>query len=148
MEGKLRLLLLTSLIWVSTSSTAAPATYGNIIVTEVRSIYDADTFKVHIPEWPDIVGKSISIRIRGVDAPELRGKCQIEKDAARLAKQFTVEKLRTAKVIELKDIQRGKYFRLLSDVYVDGVSLGQQLVSAGHARVYDGGKRKGWCPAG
>jgi endonuclease YncB( thermonuclease family) len=33
----------------------------------------------------------------------------------------------------LKNIKRGKYFRLIADVYVDGVNLGEQLVRQGHA---------------
>jgi len=139
----LRQLLLTLLLIPTISS--AVTTYGNITVTEIRSIYDADTFKVSIPEWPDVIGKGISIRILGIDAPELRGKCQEEKEAARAAKQFTVEKLRSAESVELRDMQRGKYFRLLADVYVDGNNLGEMLVRAGHARVYDAGKREGWC---
>jgi endonuclease YncB( thermonuclease family) len=124
---------------------SATTTYGNITVTEIRSIYDADTFKVSIPEWPDVIGKSISVRILGIDAPEMRGKCQSEKEAARAAKQYTVEKLRSAEIVELRGIQRGKYFRILADVYVDGDKLGEMLVKAGHARVYAGGKRGGWC---
>lgn len=30
------------------------------------------------------------IRIKDIDTPELRGKCQAEKEAARAAKQFSV----------------------------------------------------------
>ena len=48
-------------------------------------------------------------------------------------------------MIELKDMQRGKYFRILANVYVDGKSLGKPLINTGHARAYDGGKRDGWC---
>ena len=53
--------------------------------------------------------------------------------------------LRSAKVIELRNIQRGKYFRILADVYVDGQNLADGLIRSGHARLYDGGKRLGWC---
>lgn len=62
-----------------------------------------------------------------------------------LAKQFTVKALRSGKVIELQNIQRGKYFRLLADVYIDGNSLAKGLIASGHARPYNGGKRLGWC---
>ncbi|MEO1859542.1 MAG: hypothetical protein ABGZ19_06585 [Verrucomicrobiales bacterium] len=50
--------------------------YGNATVSEVRTIYDADTFRVTINGWPDIIGKGIPIRVLGVDAPEMRGKCE------------------------------------------------------------------------
>jgi len=48
-------------------------------------------------------------------------------------------------VIELQDIQRGKYFRILARVYIDGEELAGKLILAGLARAYDGGARKGWC---
>jgi len=119
--------------------------YGNVTVSEVTSIYDADTFRVNIEGYPPIVGERISIRVLGIDAPEIRGKCESEKIKAREAKQYTVQALRSAKTIELRNIQRGKYFRILADVYVDGDNLAERLIKVGHARVYDGGKRLGWC---
>ncbi len=119
--------------------------YGNATVSEVRTIYDADTFRVTINGWPDIIGKSVPIRILGIDTPETRGKCEAEKLAARIAKQHTVALLRSAKVIELTNMQRGKYFRILANVIIDGKSLGDSLLSHGLARLYDGGKRGSWC---
>nr|WP_299241348.1 thermonuclease family protein [uncultured Halomonas sp.] len=69
-----------------------------------------------------------------------------QKRLARASKQFTVARLREADEILLEHIARGKYFRLLADVIVDGDSLGLALVKAGHARAYDGGaKGENWC---
>ncbi len=124
---------------------ASDKQFGNAVVSEVTSIYDADTFRVNIKAWPDIVGKHMSVRVLGVDAPEIRGKCQLEKQAARRAKQFTVDALRSASFIELRNIKRGKYFRLLADVYIDGQSLAQALIAANQARPYYGGTRQSWC---
>jgi endonuclease YncB( thermonuclease family) len=122
--------------------------YGNVIVSEVTSIYDADTFRVNIKDYLPIVGERIPVRVKGIDAPEIKGKCEAEKVAARKAKQFTVQALRSAKTIELRSIERGKYFRILADVYTDDKNLADDLIKAGHARAYDGGKRLGWCDAG
>ena len=77
------------------------ASYGNATVKQVTSVYDADTFRVDIEGWPDIIGNRVPIRVNGVDAPELKGKCDFEKKAARVAKQYTVELLSGGKVIEL-----------------------------------------------
>lgn len=121
------------------------ANYGSALVSEVTSIYDADTFRANINGWPPIIGERAPIRVKGVDAPELRGKCESEKVRARLAKQFTVAKLRGAKTIRLDELERGKYFRILAVVSVDGENLGQALIDEGLARPYDGGKRQGWC---
>ncbi|MFT5888337.1 MAG: micrococcal nuclease [Zhongshania sp.] len=121
------------------------AEYGNAIVTAVRTIYDGDTFRADISGWPAVVGEGIPIRIKGIDTPEMRGKCQSEKDAARAAKQFSVGRLGGVGVIELKSIERDKYFRLLAEVWIDGVSLGEQLIHAGFAVPYGGGTKVAWC---
>lgn len=126
-------------------SYAVKKQYNDITISEITSIYDADTFRVNINNYPAVIGENISIRVLGVDAPEMRGKCEKEKRLARLAKQFTVKHLRAAKVITLKNVQRGKYFRLLANVDMDGKDLSALLISSGHARPYDGGKRLGWC---
>nr|WP_281272410.1 thermonuclease family protein [Salinisphaera japonica] len=85
------------------------------------------------------------MRVRGANTPEMRGQCQAEKDKARQAKQFTVAKLRGAQSIRLEHLGRDKYFRIDSNVVVDGRDLGQMLIGAGLARPYDGGTRKSWC---
>lgn len=119
--------------------------YGSVDVSEITSVYDADTFRANIAGWPPVVGERMSVRVNGVDAPEMRGKCPEEKAGARRAKAHTVAALRGAQRIELRNIRRGKYFRLLADVYIDGESLAASLISAGHARPYGGGTRRGWC---
>lgn len=120
--------------------------FGNVTVAEVTSIYDGDTFRANIVGWPDIIGERVPIRINGIDTPELRGKCSQEKLLARKAKQITVEMLRNAKVIELRNMHRGKYFRIVADVYADGKSVAKELVNRGLAVLYDGGHKKmDWC---
>ena len=53
--------------------------------------------------------------------------------------------LRGAKRIELRNPQRGKYFRIVADVYLDGESLAEKLKEAGLAKDYDGeGEKPTW----
>jgi len=124
---------------------ASEKIYGSVVVDEVTSIYDGDTFRVNIKGWPTIIGKRIPIRVKGIDTPELRGKCQKEKELARKAKQNTVKLLRDAKKIELQNIDRGKYFRILADVFIDGHSLADDLINKKMAVKYAGGKKVNWC---
>ena len=70
---------LITLIFLFFSFSAHAKDYGNVTVSKVTSIYDADTFRANIKDYPPIVGESNSIRINGVDAPEIRGKCESEK---------------------------------------------------------------------
>ena len=136
------ILILITLISLS----AKDINYGSVTVDEVTSIYDGDTFRVNIAGYPSIVGDRIPIRINGIDTPEIRGKCTKEKTLARKAKQFTVSKLRGAKVIQLRNMKRGKYFRIVADVFTDNKSLADELIKNNLAVRYSGGtKIKDWC---
>lgn len=119
--------------------------YGNVFVNEITSIYDADTFRVNVAHWPALIGERIPVRVNGVDAPEIRAQCPQEREKALRAKLFTVVTLRAAKQIELRNVKRGKYFRIIADVYVDGKSLATLLIAKKLARPYDGNRRRGWC---
>lgn len=142
---KLQILMGFVICVMSLSIDAKDISYGNAKVSEITSIFDGDTFRANLKGFPAIIGKHMSIRINGIDTPELRGKCDKEKQLARKAKKFTVERLRATKNIVLKNIKRGKYFRLIADVYVDGVSLGEQLIKHGHAIKYSGKAKPNWC---
>jgi len=138
-----KLLLLTLFLGVL-SAQAAPE-YGTVTVSKVISVYDGDTFRVDIDSLPPIVGKNIPIRLNGVDTPEIRGKCKYEKDLAVKARDFVRNKLANAKEIKLNNLQRGKYFRVVANVMVDGVSLEQELLENELAYKYTGGKKSSWC---
>ena len=126
-------------------SVQADPDYGTAIVSKVISVYDGDTFRVDIDSLPPIVGKNIPIRLNGVDTPEIQGKCQYEKDLALKARDFVRKKLVNAKEIKLTKLQRGKYFRVVADVMVDGVSLETELLESKLAYKYTGGKKSSWC---
>ena len=140
----MRVLQFILLIVVSLSVQAAPQ-YGTVTVSKVISVYDGDTFRVNIDSLPPIVGKNIAIRVNGVDTPEIRGKCQYEKNLALEARDFVKGKLANAKEIKLTNLQRGKYFRVVANVVVDGVSLEQELLDKELAYEYSGGKKLTWC---
>lgn len=109
------------------------------------SCYDGDTCKFNLKGLPRVFGHKISIRIIGIDTPEMRGKCQAEKSKAKEAKVFINRFLRSAKKIRLVEVERGKYFRLLARIEADGQDISRLMIKKGLARPYEGGKRKGWC---
>lgn len=139
---------MVSILFISSQASAAPQTYGNVVVDTVTTIYDGDTFRATINKWPPIIGKNIPIRVNGIDTPEMRGGCKAEIEQARQAKKEAVAMIRAAKVVELRNIQRGKYFRIVADVYLDEKSLGDTLIGKGLALPYDGGKKEKWCRKG
>ena len=113
-------------------------------VVELVSVYDGDTITVNIEGWPDIIGHRISIRLKGVDTPEIRDSRESIKEKARQAKMFVVEKLRSSSIIKLQNLERDKYFRIAADVYVDGQKLSEILLEKGLAKKYDGGTKPEW----
>lgn len=138
------IILLISLL-SSTPAQAKPKTYGDAVVIRLISVYDGDTFRADIEGRPEVCGINMPIRLYGVDTPELRAKSVKIKALAKKAREFTRQKLRAAKKIVLKDIHRGKYFRFVADVEVDGQSLAEGLIKAGLAKRYDArGKKPDW----
>ena len=109
--------------------------------------YDADTITVDIPNVHPLIGKSISVRIRGVDTPEMKGNLPCERDVALKAKAFVFNKLKNAKFIRLDNVAKDKYFRILADVHADGEDISKGLLQKGYAYPYFGGtkERLNWC---
>jgi len=131
------------LIFLCSSIQAGTPTYGDVRCEFVRN-YDGDTLTVNIPGYPDILGKNIGIRIAGIDTPELRSKDPEVKQMAVQAKNLLNFLCKSAKVIELKNMKRGKYFRIVADVWVDKLSLADLLQIRGLAKPYTGGKKPDW----
>ena len=108
--------------------------------------YDGDTVTFNLPGLHPIIGEKISIRVNGIDTPEIRGKCKKEKYDAKQAQEMVADILKDAEQITLKNMERGKYFRIAADVYVDGENLADMLIEAGMAIRYNGGKKTHkWC---
>ena len=101
--------------------------YPDVKVSRLLRVIDGDTFVCDIDEHSAIAGKNISIRIRGINTPELRAKDPEERKFADIEKQRLSKLLHSARVIELRNIGRDKYFRIDADVYLDGIDILTQL---------------------
>ncbi len=70
------------------------ATAGEVIVgpihAEVVSAYDGDTLTVDAHPWPGVTIRT-GVRVNGIDTPEIRGKCDAEKEMAREARDLARE---------------------------------------------------------
>ena len=109
--------------------------------------YDGDTITVNLKGQHPLFGKDIGVRVKGVDTPEIKGKTQCEKEKAKAAKEYVSKRLKSASSINLVNVSRGKYFRIVADVIVDGENLADGLISKGFAVYYDGGRKPSsdWC---
>ena len=129
------------LLFWSSSLSSYYKDYDNVALL---SIYDGDTIKVDLPCKETLFCKNVSVRVRGIDTPELRGDCAYEQTLAIQAKDFTSTFLHH-KLITLKDCVRGKYFRIVCDVYANDELLAQKLLEKQLAKPYYGYKKEAWC---
>ena len=119
-----RILLLLGLFLLCGCSTPqSEQRYPDVKVSRLLRVIDGDTFRCDIDEHSAIAGKNISIRLRGINTPELRSRNPEERKSANLEKQRLFDLLNNARVIELRNIDRDKYFRIDTDVYIDGEPL-------------------------
>ena len=65
---KIKLLLFLFIIFCYSYSAEYSDTITDFTIIKVR---DGDTFMIDIPNIPDVFGKNIAVRIRGIDTPEL-----------------------------------------------------------------------------
>ena len=110
--------------------------------------YDGDTITFQIPNVHPLLGEHISVRVFGVDTPEKNGKKPCEKARARDAQRLVENLLKRAKIIELKNVGRDKYFRILAEVWADGNSVADILIKNKLAYPYFGDRKPtsmSWC---
>ena len=100
--------------------------YGSVAAVVVR-VCDGDTVVVDIPEYPDVIGKQIRVRLAGVDAPELRDKAPDVRLAARQARNAMAALLPPGTAVTLSGLRRDKYFRLDAAIAVGGRDVTQAL---------------------
>ena len=117
------------------------------IPARVLSVIDGDTVEVRARVW---LGHEVRTRVRlaGIDAPELRGKCAHETRLAAQARDFLTARLLVGpETVLLREVRYGKFAgRVLARVETtNGGDLGRDLVDAGLAVPYDGRTRPVWC---
>jgi endonuclease YncB( thermonuclease family) len=140
------LLILLTLSAAPMASTAPAAErIPGPVIARVLKVQDGDTFLAEAHVWPGHHVR-VRIRIRGVDAPELKGACAAERAAAERARD-ALDRLIHGRPVEMRNIGGDKYFgRVLADVRTsDAGDLGAWLLDRDLARPYRGGRRAGWC---
>jgi endonuclease YncB( thermonuclease family) len=119
-----------------------PVEFGIVI-----KVYDGDTITVaaRMP-IPDSPIYRFQVRLEGIDTPEIRADTKDEKDAANKAK-VALSDIALSKYVELRNVKKEKYGRLLATVWCNGINLNEWLIKNRYAVPYDGGKKntpKSW----
>ena len=114
-----------------------PIKYGKVI-----KVYDGDTITI-AAKLPNTDGPvyRFSVRLDGIDTPEIKGKSVAERELAKQARD-ALHELIYGKVVELRNVANEKYGRILADVYIGDTNVNQWLISENFAVLYDGGKNQ------
>ncbi|MFM2281986.1 MAG: hypothetical protein RLZZ444_4217 [Pseudomonadota bacterium] len=114
------------------------------VPAELVSVVDGDTLLVTARPWPQH-RIAVLVRIRGIDTPELKSKCNGERRLAEQARKRLTEFLaeKEGRTLALSQISGDKYFgRVVADVSrSDGSDAASMLLGAGLAVTYQGGKK-------
>jgi endonuclease YncB( thermonuclease family) len=113
-------------------------------VDVIRTI-DGDTFEARVHLWPGLE-MTTRVRLRGIDAPELKASCPQELRMAEAA-GAALRSLLDEGEVAIYHIGPDKYNgRVVADAATRRTeNVSAALLAAGHARSYGGGRRSGWC---
>lgn len=127
----------------STTNFIPDIRYGKVV-----KVYDGDTITVIAP----VLNSSkhsihkFSIRLLGIDCPEIRTKNSEEKKIAVIARDLLKSKI-IDKYVYFHNISYDKYGRILAEVYFDGENMCDFMINKRLAVKYDGGTKsipKNW----
>lgn len=116
-----------------------PVTNGKVI-----KVYDGDTITIasKLPIRNSPIYR-FSVRLNGIDTPEMKTKDENEKEIAQKAKEH-LSGLIMNKMVELKKVKTEKYGRLLAEVYYKNIHVNANMIVNRYAVKYDGGTKN--CP--
>ena len=122
--------------WENTIGFVPPVSRGKVI-----KVYDGDTITIasKLP-YIDSVIYRFSVRLIGIDAPEIKGSTDIEKKLAKVSRD-ALHKLIFGKIVRLENVGTEKYGRLLANVYLDDINISKWMIQNGYAIAYNGGRK-------
>ena len=117
-----------------------PTYTPKVINPTVVKVYDGDTITIAGRINGDKTIYKFSVRLIGIDCPEMKTKNHAEKNIAIKARDFVAD-LCLNKPIKLENCSNDKYGRLLANVVVDGKNISELLIANKLAVAYDGGTK-------
>ena len=135
---------------VATASESSRPSYGGAariaLPVEVLRVIDGDTFEARVHLWPGLT-ITTRVRLRGIDAPEIKARCAAERAAAEAARD-ALQAILDQGEAGIARVTLDKYGgRVVADASTSATpDVSGAMLQAGLARAYSGGRRDGWCP--
>ena len=112
----------------------------NIQYCKVIKVYDGDTITVASRLPNDLNIYRFSVRLVGIDTPEMRTNNERDRVNAVRARD-ALSRMILEKVVELRNIRIEKYGRLLAEVYLESLNMSEWMLYNKYAVEYFGGKK-------
>lgn len=128
-SGWARQFCATNLLAFLGASTSFADSFPGPYFGEVVGIVDGDNFEARIDIWPTI-SATVSVRIRGIDAPEIfRPECEEERENAKKAKAVLEKLIPIGTSVRLEDVQADSFSgRVVATAYRQREERGRTLV--------------------
>ena len=141
----LLVLIVTAVVSASSPRLSAGEMFRGPVKARVVREISVDTFVAEALLWPGH-RLAVTVRLRGIDAPELKSRCWRERRAAKMARA-ALEGMVGHGPVAISNVAGGKYYgRVLADVITpDGTALAPALLALAVVRPYRGRRRDTWC---
>jgi micrococcal nuclease len=122
--------------WANTKPYVPRVSQGLVI-----KVYDGDTITIAAKIPGDDTSYRFSVRLNGIDCPEIKGKNDDEKELAQKGKK-AMSDLVMGEVVQLEGVKLEKFGRLLATVMYNGHDLNQWMLDQHFALPYGGGTKE------
>lgn len=127
------------------TSSNTPRFMPNVRRGKVTAVYDGDTLTVAARHNREGMPYRFSVRLSGIDAPEIRGAASADEKRAAIAARDALRTAILGELVTLTVHNFDKYGRLLASVAHDHKGdMSHWMLETGYARPYNGGKREKW----
>ena len=115
-------------------------------VSKVIEVTHGDKLIVNIAEPHELAGSNIKISLKDIDAPDATRSCPKQLELGVKVRDYVAQKLENASSIKLTNFRKTNT-KIIAQVVVDGVDLGEELVSKGYASKEYGHWKPYFCSA-
>lgn len=120
---------------------------GRLYEYNISRTIDGDTVVFEASFLPKPLNQKLSLRIYGIDAPELgwRANCKNEEKLAKKSKNFVQEKINQGNQILVLIKEWDSFGRVVGDIIIDGKSLRQKLIKKDYINNLNSNESPTWC---
>lgn len=116
----------------SSTQTSTSTSKSDPVVSKVIEVTHGDKLVVNIAEPHELADDYVKLSLKGIDSPDATKSCPKQMELGIKVKDYVSKRLEEASSIKLANTRKTNT-KLIAQVIVDGVDLGEELVQMGYA---------------